>query len=123
MSAISKLAYLVIPTLVYSTVASVATLIVCGCIGMRVDRKPFLHGVIPLTLWLLCVVLSDKGKTLTNMVVEPVMLGVGFCCCYVLYAACKRHSLLPSTILDGCLAAALAALTCCTYFLTPSLPE
>jgi len=78
--------------------------------------------IAPFILWLCLVAISDKGKTLTNAVVEPLLCGCVACVPIMLRAAATRWEWRVG--LAYCIGLLIScAVTTIIYLEMPPLPE
>jgi hypothetical protein len=78
--------------------------------------------VVPFGLWLCVMAISDKGKSLSNGVIEPLLCGCTACIPIALRAAATRCGWqVEATYFIGLLASCVLVMV--IYFGMPSLPE
>ena len=69
-------AMLLLPAVIYAVPLAIGTLILKLAFRQSVQPVEWLQSLAPIALWLLLVLVRDKGKTLSNLVIEPLVLSL-----------------------------------------------
>lgn len=115
--------FLLIPFLVYMLPTSLGVFVILWLSKKKLDGDLLTACLVPICLWLVLVIINDKGKSLANFVFEPVILAVLVCILAVVHSVIDGREFLNSRSLAIVTVSLSVVLVLGVFFLMPALPE
>lgn len=119
----SVLPFLVIPLLAYAVPTGLGVSIIFWLSRKRFQGDMLAACLIPICFWLVLVLINDRGKTLSNLVFEPVILAVLVCILAGVYCVMDGREFLSKRSLGFMTVAFSIGIVFGVFLLTPALPE
>jgi|SRR5690625_33427 len=115
--------FLFIAFAIYIIPAAIGSLLIARVAGKGFSSPVLLYLTMPIFSWLIFVFLRDKGKSLSNLVVEPLVLAVAVCIMIAGYLIIEHRGVLLGKSLEVLIGAFLFIITVGVYLWMPTLPE
>jgi len=115
--------FLLVPFLVYVVPTSLGVYVILWLSKKKLDGDLLAACLIPICLWLVLVIINDKGKSLTNFVFEPVILAVLVCILALVHCVIDGREFLSSRSLAIVAVSLSVVFALGVFFLMPALPE
>jgi predicted MFS family arabinose efflux permease len=119
----TTLSFFVIPILIYGISVAIGIFAVSRIMDAKFGLDLLLYSLVSICSWLVLVHFSDKGKTLSNFVVEPLILAVMVCVLVAIHFALEKRGIPTGKSLEVITSLSSFLGTLCIYFLMPGLPE
>jgi hypothetical protein len=119
----TSLPFFLLPVLIYAVPAALGLFVIARLMGQKFECDLLLYSLLPITSWLALVLLRDKGKTLSNFVVEPLILAGIVCVLVALHFVIERREILTGRSLEVATSLFSVLITVGFFFLMPALPE
>jgi hypothetical protein len=114
---------MIIPLLVYALPTSIGVFVILWLSKKKLDGDLLTACLVPICVWLVLVLLNDKGKTLTNFVLEPLILAGLVCILVALHSIVHGREFLSGRNLGIVTVASSTVIVLGVFFFMPALPE
>jgi hypothetical protein len=119
----TTLSFFVMPILIYGISVTIGIFAVARIMDAKCGLNILLYSLVSICSWLVLVHFSDKGKTLSNFVVEPLILAGMVCILVAIHFALEKRGIPAGKSLEVITTLSSFIGTLCIYYLTPGLPE
>jgi hypothetical protein len=118
----SKIPFMLIPLVEYAMPITLGTAIALRLFKKQITGDLVISSGLPICLWLV-LVLALPGKSLSNFVIEPLILASAILALEVARLALDRRGLIKDGTLATLNIAGSLLFTLCILFFIPPLPE
>jgi hypothetical protein len=119
----TTLSLFLIPILIYGISVTIGVFTVSRIMTAKLGLDVLLYLSVSIFSWLVFVHFSDKGKTLSNFVVEPLVLAVLMCVLITVNFAIEKREVPVGKLLEVITTLFSFLVAYGVYFLMPGLPE